>query len=135
MEDTSYTLAWDKDICSWAVTDKGDLVPAITPERQKIVDLLDSELREWRTQEIAEALCKTSGAINNRLKELLGDGKVQKIKHGEWASVKLTHSHTLGESEYVNVKKDTPEPRYTVVDGIKMQVFDEPEVIEVPDLF
>jgi hypothetical protein len=139
MEDTSYTLAWDKDICSWAVTDKGDLVPAITPERQEVINLLESDLRPWGTQEIADALCKNLSATSRLLSRLTETKAICKMAYGKWASTSFTVLQPLGESQSVKlssgglpetlttltipresksvkVEKDTPKPRYTVPD-------------------
>jgi replicative DNA helicase len=47
MEDTSYTLAWDKDICSWALTNQAALKPALSEAQQQIIDLLENEARNF----------------------------------------------------------------------------------------
>jgi RecA-family ATPase len=54
VEDTSYTMAWDKDCCSWTITEKEALKPSIPEAQQAILDILSSEDREWATAEIIE---------------------------------------------------------------------------------
>jgi RecA-family ATPase len=54
VEDVSYSLSWDREICTWTVSGQGDLNPALTEVQQQIIDLLESEKRNWTTAEIAE---------------------------------------------------------------------------------
>jgi RecA-family ATPase len=55
VEDTAYTLSWDKDICSWALTGQAALKPALSEAQQQIVELLESEARNFTTADISEA--------------------------------------------------------------------------------
>jgi replicative DNA helicase len=70
VEDTTYTLSWDKDICSWSVTGQGALKPALTEAQQQIVDLLESEARNWTVGEIAKTLEKSKSTISEQAAKL-----------------------------------------------------------------
>jgi hypothetical protein len=50
------------------------------------------------------------------------------------SKISIFSKKSAGENRILQPEPSPSEPRYTVVDGVKMQVFDEPE-IEVPDLF
>jgi DNA-binding transcriptional ArsR family regulator len=84
VEDTAYTMTWDKDICSWAVTGSGSLKPVLSEAQQQIADLLESEARNWTTGEIAEATEKSKAATGNLLKRLREAGRVESLIYGQW---------------------------------------------------
>ncbi|GHU83080.1 hypothetical protein FACS189468_7920 [Spirochaetia bacterium] len=107
IEDTSFTLSWETDICSWSITGQGALKPTLTEAQQQIVDLLESEERNWTNAEIIEATGKNKTAIANILKRLKDQGVIENPYHGQWrAKGKFTSSHPLRESELVNLEKD-----------------------------
>jgi hypothetical protein len=109
VEDTAYTLSWDKDICSWAVTNSAALKPAVPEAQQQIVDLLESEARDWTTAEVVEVIGKRAPATSNLLKRLLETGRIENPDRGLWrAKSKFTNSYPLRESEYVN-SENSPE--------------------------
>jgi RecA-family ATPase len=92
--DTSFTLSWDADICSWSVTGQGALKPALTEAQQQIVDLLESEARNWTVGEIAKTLNKGKSAVSNLLKRLMETGQVESPIYGQW-SVKRSFTVSL----------------------------------------
>jgi hypothetical protein len=102
VEDTAFTLSWDKDICSWAVTGQGTLKPVLSEAQQQITDLLESEARNWTTGEIVEATGKSYPAIGNILKRLQETGHIESPDRGHWRpKSNITISHLPRESEIV----------------------------------
>jgi hypothetical protein len=103
VEDAAYTLSWDKDVCAWTVTSSGSLKPVLSEAQQQIIDLLESEDRNWTTGEIVEAIGKGTLATGNLLKRLQDTGHIESPERGQWRSKsKFTNSHFLRESEFVN---------------------------------
>jgi hypothetical protein len=84
VEDTAYTLSWDKDICSWTVTGSGDLKPALPEAQQQIIELLDSEARNFTTREIAEATGIKKYEVSRQAAELAANGLIEKPGYGQW---------------------------------------------------
>jgi hypothetical protein len=84
VEDTSYTLHWDKDCCFWTITDKEELKPSLPEAQQQIVDILESEDRNWTTAEIIEKSGKSKQAVNNLLTKLNDTGHILKPYTGQW---------------------------------------------------
>jgi hypothetical protein len=84
VEDTAFTLSWDKDICSWAVTGQGVLKPALTEAQQQIVDLLESEARNFTTAEIAEATGIQKYEVSRQATALAVKGLIEKPTYGQW---------------------------------------------------
>jgi RecA-family ATPase len=58
VEDVSYSLTWDREICTWTISGQGALKPVLPDALQQIIDLLESEDRNWATGEIKEAIEK-----------------------------------------------------------------------------
>jgi DNA-binding transcriptional ArsR family regulator len=111
IEDTAYTLSWDKDICSWALTSQAALKAALSEAQQQIVDLLESEARNWTVGEIAKALNKGKSAVSNLLKKLMEIGQVESPIYGQWtAKGSFTVSPPLRESETVKLETVIPFP-------------------------
>ena len=84
VEDMSYTLSWDKDICSWTVTDSGTLRPALSEAQQQIIDLLESEERNWTTAEIAEATGIQKYEVSRQAASLAAKRLIEKPIYGQW---------------------------------------------------
>ena len=89
VEDTAYSLSWDKDICSWAVTNSGTLKPAITEAQQQIIDLLESETRNFTTAEIAEATGIQKYEASRQAQALVAKGLIEKPIYGQWKTQKV----------------------------------------------
>jgi DNA-binding transcriptional ArsR family regulator len=106
VEDTVYTLSWDKDICSWAVTNQGALKPALSEAQQQIIDLLESEDRNWTTGEIAKNLDKSGQTISEQATKLTALGLIEKPCYGQW-KIKGSFgvSDTYRETETPKVEK------------------------------
>jgi predicted transcriptional regulator len=89
IRDTSFTLSWDDDICSWSIAGQGTLKPTLTEAQQQIVDLLESEDRIFTTTEISERLGKDKGWVSRTLKQLAGEGLIAisgTEKRRKWAA-------------------------------------------------
>jgi hypothetical protein len=109
VEDTAYTLSWDSYICSWSVTGQGALKPALTDAQQRIIDLLESETRNWTTGEIAERLGKSSQTISEQATKVAMSGLIDKPAYGQWrAKGSFGVSNSLRETETPKVA-DTSE--------------------------
>jgi len=107
VEDAYYSLTWDRDLCSWSVPGQGSLKPALPEAQQQIIDLLESEDRVWLASELIEKAGKSSSAMGNLLTRMKADGLIENPKHGQWQQKsKFTNSHTLRESEYVNLDNE-----------------------------
>ena len=105
VEDASYNLSWDKTICTWSITGHGELKPSLTEAQQQIIDLLESEERNWTTKEITEQLGKNKSAISNLLKRLHESGHVESPCYGQYRlKGSFTLSHPLRECESVKVE-------------------------------
>jgi DNA-binding transcriptional ArsR family regulator len=109
VEDAAYTLSWDKDICSWTSAAGQPLKPALSEAQQQIIDLLESEARNFTTGEIVEDTGKSKSAICNLLKRLEETGQVESPERGQWkAKTEFTSLHPLRESELVNLPEPPP---------------------------
>ncbi|GHV79150.1 hypothetical protein AGMMS49944_09410 [Spirochaetia bacterium] len=107
IEDTSFTLSWDTDICSWSITGQGALKPTLTEAQQQIVDLLESEAKNWTTGEIIAATEKSKQAVSNLLTRLKEQGTIESPYHGQWkAKGKYTSTPPLKECVLVNSGND-----------------------------
>jgi hypothetical protein len=84
VEDTAFTLSWGKDLCSWAVTDKGALKPALSAAQRQIIDLLESEARNWTTAEITESTGIQKYEVSRQAAALEAKGLIEKPIYGQW---------------------------------------------------
>jgi DNA-binding transcriptional ArsR family regulator len=107
VEDTAYTLAWNKDICSWTVTESGALKPTLSDAQQQIVDLLENDNRNWTTKEIIEATEKSKQAVNNLLSKMKDSGLIESPLRGQWRA-KSKYTNTLSLREDVQVYSENP---------------------------
>jgi hypothetical protein len=106
VEDIAYTLTWDKDICSWALTGQAALKPALSEAQQQIIDLLESEARNWTTAEIVKATEKGAPAVGNLLSKMKDVGLIESPCRGWWkAKGEFTNSLPLREGVLVNSTK------------------------------
>ena len=111
IEDASYTLAWDKDCCSWTITESGAIKPAIPEAQQQILDLLESEDRAWYTWEIVAKTEKSKQAVNSILSRMKENGMIKSPNIGLWQTVNGKHS--LRESIPVYQDQDAETPKET----------------------
>ena len=111
VEDTSYTLSWDRELCKWSITGQGSLKPALTDAKQQIIDLLESDNRIWTTGEIAEKIGTKNNTISGHLKALLKSGLIDKPRQGEWRIKDgFGGSVSLKETESPNVEGNAETP-------------------------
>ena len=83
-EDCSYSLSWDRELCSWSIAGQGALEPALTEVQQQIIDLIESEERSWTTAEIAEITGIKKYEVSRQAKELANKGHIKKPCYGQW---------------------------------------------------
>jgi RecA-family ATPase len=89
VEDASYTLSWDRDLCSWSISGQGSLKPALPEVQQQILDLLESEDKSWSTAEIAEITGVKKYEVSRQAKELAEKGCIIKPSYGQWQFARL----------------------------------------------
>jgi hypothetical protein len=118
VEDAAYTLSWNSALCSWTVTERGALKPALTEAQQEIIDLLGSEARDFATAEVVEATGKSKQAVNNLLYKMKGTSLIESPGRGVWRST-LVHS-SLGESVkvYSETAPSAPAPAAAKEDAL-----------------
>jgi DNA-binding transcriptional ArsR family regulator len=100
VEPTHKRIVFDSDFLYWRIL--GDAPPPEereTPERQEILDLLQSEEREMKPSEIATVLGKNISAVSNILSKLNATGKVKKSGYGLWILSEDSPPKKPGESE------------------------------------
>jgi hypothetical protein len=115
-EDHAYSLEWDKDICSWAITGQGNIEPAIPEGQQQIIDLLESGAKPMGTMDIAKALNKDKGWTSRTAKVLNEAGHIQ----GKWAGrrwIWAANAVDLGTFPIGEVNKSTPMEPETAITG------------------
>lgn len=84
IEETEYNVYFDRDSCTWNVTEETQDAINITVERGEILDLLNAEQRPMRTGEIAQRLSKEQSNVSHLLKGLKEDGLVVSPKYGHY---------------------------------------------------
>jgi hypothetical protein len=109
VEDTAFTMSWDKDICSWAVTSQAALKPALSEAQQQIIDLLESEVRNWSAGEIIEAAGKSKQAVNDLLSKMKSTGLIENPCRGQWRSKAVKSSYKEPLQLYSENPLETPE--------------------------
>ena len=110
VEDASYSLSWNRELCTWNITEQGALKPSLTKEQQRIVNLLESEDRIWTPGEIAEEIGTKSSTISGHLTKLLEAGRIEKPKYGKWCAKVFGDSAPIKETESPNVEENTETP-------------------------
>jgi DNA-binding transcriptional ArsR family regulator len=110
VEDTTYTLSWDKDICSWAITGQSALKPTLTEAQQQIVDLLESEERNWTVGEISKDLEKSKSTISEQAAKLFKLDAIECPCQGQYRAKNAGHepfgcSASYRETEQPNGEK------------------------------
>jgi DNA-binding transcriptional ArsR family regulator len=98
IEDASYSLSWDRELCTWAVSGQGALKPSLPEAQRQIIGLLESEERNGTTGEIAEAIEKTKQAANNILSRMKEGRLIENPNRGQWRlKSEYTSTHSLRE--------------------------------------
>jgi hypothetical protein len=110
VEDTVYTLSWDKDICSWAATAGQPLKPALSEARQQIIDLLESEARNFTTAYIVEATGIQKYEVSRQAAALAAKGLIEKPIYGQWkAKTEFASLQSPREMQTPQTSNITPE--------------------------
>jgi hypothetical protein len=103
IEDVSYNLTWDRELCTWTITGQGVMKPILTKAQQQIIDLLDSEERIFTTAEIAKVLGIQKYEVSRQAAVLTTKGFIEKHIYGQWKA-KLANIKTSD-----TVESPTPE--------------------------
>lgn len=82
IEETEYNVYFDRDSCTWNVTEEAQDAINITVERGEILDLLTAEQRPMKTGEIAQKLGKEQSNVSHLIKGLKEDGFLVNPKYG-----------------------------------------------------
>jgi DNA-binding transcriptional ArsR family regulator len=90
------------------------LKPALSEAQRQIIDLLESEARNWTTAEIVKATEKGKSAVGNLLLKMKGGGLIESPERGQWRakgeftnSLPLREMQTLQTSETVESAPET----------------------------
>jgi RecA-family ATPase len=111
VEDTAYTMVWDKDICSWALTNQAALKPALTEAQQQIIDLLESEARNFTTSEIAETTGIRKYEVSRQAASLAAKELIVKPIYGQWRAKEQFASLQSPKEMQTLQTSNTAEPR------------------------
>jgi hypothetical protein len=84
IEDAEFSLHWDRDMASWTITDTGDMQPALPEAQQQILDLLESEARNFTTADISEATGIQKYEVSRQAAALAAKGLIEKPVYGQW---------------------------------------------------
>jgi replicative DNA helicase len=83
MPDTKYNLVWEPALCSWAVTETGEL--ADMPEKHlRILDIIKGGPLDWKRADIVQASGMSDNEVSRQLKAMEAAGRVEKAGHGLW---------------------------------------------------
>jgi hypothetical protein len=112
VEEKSFDLVFDKDICTWRITRESDVVTKGDPKAQaEVLSLFENNPEGLKTGDIAVTLGKKDNAISNILRILDGKGKIKK-QGNKWIYSQL-HDNSLmnnivnlNNKEFIN--SDTP---------------------------
>ena len=127
IEDTSFSLDWDKDCCSWTITESGPLVPSMPPAQKEVLDLLESENRAWTTAEIISVLGKSKQSVSNLLSEMRSKGFIESPEKGLWQA-KNEYTSTSSLREGVQVYCNEQPSETTTSTGTAPSDGQEPEI-------
>jgi hypothetical protein len=116
VEDAAYTLSWDKDICSWALTSQAALKPALSEAQQQIIDLLESEARNFTTAEISEATGIQKYEVFRQAAALAAKGLIEKPIYGQWKAESQFASLQSPRDMQTPQTTDTAAPDVTVTE-------------------
>jgi DNA-binding transcriptional ArsR family regulator len=82
-------------------------MPALPEAQRQIIDLLESEARNWTTSEIIEATEKSKQAVNNLLSKMKDSGLIERPFRGQWKA-KSTYTNTPPLRKSVFVYSENP---------------------------
>jgi len=84
IEESEYNVYFDRDSCTWNVTEETQDAINISVERGEVLDLLNAEQRPMRTGEIAQRLSKEQSNVSHLLRGLKEDKLVVSPKYGHY---------------------------------------------------
>jgi hypothetical protein len=91
VEETCFDIVFDKDICSWRILGRGDVVRSLPKAQADVLAILEAAGNKGiTTGEIASKLGKTSNAVLDTLNNLMKLSKAKKLFHGTWATSEIT---------------------------------------------
>lgn len=100
VEETCYDITFDKDICTWRITGRGDVVRSLPKAQADVLAILQAAGEAGiSTGEIASKLGKTSSAVLDSLNHLMKQSKAIKLCHGTWASTDIKENSELNNPE------------------------------------
>ena len=128
VEDTTYSLRWDKDICSWSITQQEALKPLLSEVQQQIIDLLESEAKNWTTNEIAEKTGIKRYEISRQARDLATQGIIEKPVYGQWRVKKPPEGSLQGLHIYRELQTCKPSEEDISPESQPETVLEQPEI-------
>jgi len=100
VEEICYNVHFDKDICTWRIIGKGDIVRSLPKAQADVLAILEAAGEAGiSTGEIAIKLGKSTSAVLDTLHNLMNQSKARKLCHGIWASSDIKASSELNNPE------------------------------------
>jgi hypothetical protein len=121
-EETCYDVTFDRDICTWRIIGKGDIIRTLPKAQADVLAVLEAAGETGiSTGEIASKLGKTSSAVLDSLNNLAKLSKAKKLYHGTWASSEIKENSELNNPELLKLRNsDLPREN-------ELTEFEEPE--------
>jgi len=92
IEETHWTLKWDKELCLWSKVGDAPRERTLSAEQQELYQILKEEAPSpVQTSKIAEKAGKSEGNTINILNRLVTTGFVKKVGRGLWTDSKFTN--------------------------------------------
>lgn len=86
VHDEPLALEWDAYLCGFRVSGLASEV-AVSDTRRRIIEFLDDD-QQHSPREIAEAIEASVGSVDQRLRDLLKSGVVEKVGYGRWRLIR-----------------------------------------------
>lgn len=86
VHDEPLALEWDTYLCGFRVSGLASEV-AVSDTRRRIIEFLDDD-QQHSPREIAEAIEASVGSVDQRLRDLLKSGVVEKVGYGRWRLIR-----------------------------------------------
>jgi len=105
VEETCYDITFDKDICTWRITGRGDVVRSLPKAQADVLAILEAAGESGiSTGDIANKLGKTSNAVLDSLNNLMKQSKAKKLCHGTWAISEIKENSDLDNPELLKLR-------------------------------
>lgn len=123
VKDEPLALSWDGFLCSFVIEGTAKEVN-VTNERKMVLDLMDDD-RPWTPRQIAADLGKSTGAIQQLLRDMLQAGQIDKAGYGKYSKIPSKSGKSSNSSKSGNTSNsysDTPNSYSTLTDSYHPEV-------------